>query len=122
VAASWEVTGEKRGADATPPIITMSTPVRQAMNLLREFMFQQVYLPLGRTEEAEAAREIIRLLYHHFVHHPGEIPPVYFCHEETPQEAAIDYLAGMTDHYAIRLAEGLQPGISRDVFARVPLV
>ena len=36
--------------------------------------------------------------------------------------AVCDYLAGMTDHYAIRLAEGLKPGISRGVFARVPLV
>jgi hypothetical protein len=37
-------------------------------------------------------------------------------------QAAVDYLAGMTDHYAIRLAEQLEPGISRGVFARVPLL
>ena len=47
---------------------------------------------------------------------------MYFCHEETPERAAIDYLAGMTDHYAIRLAEQLRPGISRGIFDRVPLV
>jgi hypothetical protein len=34
----------------------------------------------------------------------------------------VDYLAGMTDHYAIRLAERLRPGISRGAFAGVPLV
>ena len=57
-----------------------------------------------------------------WVHHSEDIPPAYFHHEESPEHAAVDYLAGMTDHYAIRLAEGLQPGISQGLFARVPLV
>ena len=92
------------------------------MNQLREFMFQEVYLPIGRSEETELAREIVRLLYRHFVNNPEEVPSVYFFHEETTERAAIDYLAGMTDHYAIRLAERLRPGISRGIFDRVPLV
>jgi dGTPase len=124
VKASWAASGAEGGpvVDSSAPTITMSPEVRQVMNLLREFMFQRVYLPLGDSEESKLAQKIVRLLYRHFVDHPEEVPPVYFCHEETPQRAAIDYLAGMTDHYAIRLAERLQPGISRDVFARVPLV
>ena len=100
----------------------MGPEVRQAMNSLRDFMFQRVYLPLGRSEESEVAGEMVRMLYHHLVHHSEDIPPAYFHHEESPEQAAVDYLAGMTDHYAIRLAEGLQPGISRGLFARVPLV
>jgi dGTPase len=77
---------------------------------------------LSDNEESRVAREIIGLLYHYLVGHPEEVPPVYFGHQATSQQAAIDYLAGMTDHYAIRMAESLEPGISRDVFARVPLV
>jgi dGTPase len=92
------------------------------MNQLREFMFQQVYLPLSHTQESRVAGELVGLLYHYFVNHPEEVPSVYFCHEETTRQAAVDYLAGMTDHYAIRLAERLEPGISRGVFARVPLL
>jgi dGTPase len=123
VAASWAASGaEGEPLAGSAPIITMSPEKRRLMNLLREFMFQQVYLPLSDSEESKLAQEIVRLLYRRFVDHPEEVPPVYFCHEETPQQAAVDYLAGMTDHYAIRLAEGLQPGISRGVFARVPLV
>jgi dGTPase len=123
VKASWAASGAEGASVAgSAPIIAMSPETREVMNLLREFMFQRVYLPLSDSEESNLAQQIVRLLYRHFVDHPEEVPPVYFCHEETPQQAAIDYLAGMTDHYAIRLAERLQPGISRDIFARVPLV
>jgi dGTPase len=122
VDASWDASGEGAPFTEEPPTITMNPPVRRAANLLREFMFQEVYLPLGKTEEAEVAREIIRVLFQRFVKHPDQIPPAYFRHEENENQAAVDYLSGMTDHYAIRQAEALQPGISRGVFARVPLV
>jgi dGTPase len=122
VDASWDASGEGAPFTEEPPTITMNPPVRRAANLLREFMFQEVYLPLGKTEEAEVAKEIIRVLFQRFVKHPDQIPPAYFRHEENENQAAVDYLSGMTDHYAIRQAEALQPGISRGVFARVPLV
>jgi dGTPase len=130
VQASWPASGEASGPEARrggagpalAPVITMSDPVREAMNLLREFMFRQVYLPLGQSQESAVAREVVTLLYHHLLDGPEQIPPVYFCHGESPQQATVDYLAGMTDHYAIRLAERLRPGISRGAFAGVPLV
>ena len=122
VDASWKASGEGAPSTAEPPTITMNPPVRYAANLLREFMFQEVYLPLGRTEEAEVAREMIRVLFQQFVKHPDQIPQAYFRHEENDNQAAVDYLSGMTDHYAIRQAEALQAGISRGVFARVPLL
>ncbi|PKB80258.1 MAG: deoxyguanosinetriphosphate triphosphohydrolase [SAR202 cluster bacterium Io17-Chloro-G9] len=129
VGASWDASGEISGASVPQkpltvdaPTITMSPHVRRAANLLREFMFQEVYLPLGRSEEAEVAREIIRVLFQHLVEHPERIPQAYFQHEENENQAAVDYLSGMTDHFAIRQAESLLPGISRGVFSRVPLV
>ncbi|MCH7713100.1 MAG: deoxyguanosinetriphosphate triphosphohydrolase [Chloroflexi bacterium] len=122
VGASWDASGEGDPATEGTPGITMSPPVRHAANLLREFMFQEVYLPLGKSEESEVAREIIRVLFQHFVERPEQIPQAYFRHEESENQAAVDYLSGMTDHYAIRQAEALQPGISRGVFSRVPLV
>jgi dGTPase len=121
VRASWAAADGPDPRPGVTPTITMSQDIRRVMNQLREFMFQQVYLPLGRNQESTVAREIVGLLYHRFINHPEEVPLVYFYHEETPQQAAVDYLAGMTDHYAIRLAEQLEPGISQGVFARVPL-
>ena len=129
VYASWAASGAASedgepltGESSKSPSITMSPGVRGAMNSLREFMFQEVYLTLGRSEESEVARDIIRLLYQELVNRPERIPAAYFYHEETVERAAIDFLSGMTDHYAIRLAEELKSGISRGVFDRVPLV
>ena len=121
VGASWDASGDGAPSPDVTPTITMSPIVRRTANLLREFMFQEVYLPLGRTEESAVAREIVRLLFQHFLECPEEIPHPYFQHEEDESQAALDYLSGMTDHYAIRQAELLQPGISRGVFSRVPL-
>jgi dGTPase len=121
VHASWTASGEDEGERGSLPVITMSSEVRQAMIVLREFMFERVYLPLGLTTEAEAARDIVKALYHHFARNPEEVPPPYFGYGQTPEQAAVDFLAGMSDHYAIRLGEELRPGISRRVFGQVPL-
>jgi dGTPase len=121
VGASWAASGVEGAAAGGPPAITMSHGVRQAMTLLREFMFLRLYLPLGRSAESEAARGIVGLLYGHFVRNPEEVPPSNFGPGDNAEQAAVDFVAGMTDHYAIRLAERLQPGISRGLFPRVPL-
>ena len=121
VYASWAASGDEEGAEGSLPVITMSPEVRQAMITLREFMFERVYLPLGLTTEAETARDMVRTIYQHFARNPEEVPPPYFGYGQTPEQAAVDFLAGMTDHYAIRLAEELSPGISHGAFGQVPL-
>ena len=121
VYASWAASGEEEGEQESLPVITMSSEVREAMITLREFMFERVYLPLGLTTEAEAARDIVQAIYYYFSRNPEEVPPPYFGHGQTPEQAAVDFLAGMTDHYAIRLGEELRPGISRGVFGQVTL-
>jgi dGTPase len=103
------------------PAITMSQAAREAMIELREYMFQRIYLPLGETEQSAVAREIVGLLYRHFAANPEEIPPPYFGAGEAPDRAAVDFIAGMTDHYAIRFAERLKSGITRGVFYGVSL-
>ena len=121
VHASWPASGAEGGILAGgASAITLSPAVRQAMMLLREFMFERVYLPLGQAAESEAARDVVRTLYHHFVKNPEEVPPPYFGPGETPEQAAVDYLAGMTDHYAIRRAERLKTGVSRSLLYHVP--
>ena len=126
VYASWSASGAPTGSDGQAgstrtPIITMSPEIRHAMVLLREFMFEQFYLPLGRSAESEAAREVVRALYTYFLSNPEEVPPPYFGPDVPPEQAAVDYLSGMTDHYAIRLAERVKPGVSQGLFANVPL-
>ena len=60
----------------------------------------------------------MELIFRYLLAHSEEIPEVYFLHEENVELAAIDYLSGMTDHYAIRLAEDIKPGISHNILSR----
>jgi len=121
VYTSWPASGDDIDLEPGTPVIGLSPETRQAMMLLREFMFERVYLPLGRSAESEAARDVVRALYSHFLSNPEEVPPPYFGPNIAPEQAAVDYLSGMTDHYAIRVAERVKPGVSRGLFTRVPL-
>ena len=110
VAASWAATGEN-GLDSRPTI-RMSEDMRETVNVLREFMFERFYVPEDQGEEGIAARKIVRLLYRHFDDNRSTIPGEY--HDE--EWAVVDYIAGMTDQFAIRMAECIEPCIG-NVFA-----
>jgi len=116
VEASWPATGEVGLPQGQRPIIMMSPRVRQAMNLLREFMFQRVYNAEGQSQESKKAREVLELLYHHFCQDPSLLPEAYRQREQPVERAVVDYIAGMTDNYAISVAERIRPGITQGVF------
>ena len=99
--------------------ITMGDEVRAAFMELREFMFDTVYLPNDDSPEGEAARRIVRFLHGYFSEHHQEIPPEYAQRSRTRAEAVVDYVSGMTDPYAIRLAEKLSPGIAKTFAERL---
>jgi dGTPase len=121
VQESWLASGLSDEESDTKPVISMDQETRDAMMELRDYMFQNIYLPLGNTRQSEVGRDVIKLLYHYFVTNSEEIPPPYFSPGTDPERAAVDYVAGMTDHYAIRQAEKLQSGITQNVFHNVPL-
>ena len=121
VQASWPASGLADEPPDEKPVIGMDPEAREAMVELREYMFQNLYLPLGKTRQSEVGRDVVKLLYHYFVDNAEEIPPPYFSPGVEPDRAAVDYVAGMTDHYAIRQAEKLQPGITQGAFQSVPL-
>ncbi len=126
VRASWPASGLPDGPNADnpelgeKPAIGMDPEAREAMVELREYMFQNLYLPLSETRQSEVGRDVVKLLYHYFVENAEEIPPPYFGPGTDPERAAVDYVAGMTDHFAIRQAEKLQPGITQGAFHNVP--
>ena len=109
VAASWAATGEEGVCLADCPVITMSARVGKTVNTLTEFMFERVYIPEEQSEEGRTARRVIRLLYGYFDEHRERIPPEY----KRDDRAVADHIAGMTDLYAIRTAERIEPGIAR---------
>jgi dGTPase len=75
-----------------------------AMDALRDFMFECVYLgPAVRAEHRRIAG-VVRRLFEHYVEHPSELPGAANGEIEDERELAqrvTDYLAGMTDRYCI---------------------
>jgi len=98
------------------PILSMSPEVTGVVTSLREFMFDRVYMPAGDGAEGEKAREIIEFLYEYFHRNSQEIPERFFQEDDNVGRAIVDYIAGMTDQFAIYTVEGLKPGITSDVF------
>jgi len=101
---SWAARGEDPEREPGPLNIGMSPKVNEAINELREFMFQRVYDPSAVTEESRRARETVLLLYQHFMGHGECMPEEYVRKGEIQARGVIDYIAGMTDHYALRIA------------------
>jgi dGTPase len=117
VTSSWECAGyDTLTPGAQRPRLSMSPQVTLVVTLLREFMFDNVYVPAGDGAEGRNARVIVEFLYGHFLKNPAEIPEHYFLRTDSVDRVALDYIAGMTDQFALHTAEGLRPGIASDVF------
>ena len=111
VKSSWSATGEMDVN--TPPVIIMSPGIKDAVNALREYMFQNVYVPEDKSEEGKTARHIINVLFDHFSVNGSEILDQYRWISESDEQAVMDYISGMTDRYAIRMAEKISPGSAK---------
>jgi dGTPase len=75
--------------------IRQSQDVGEAMLSLRAFMFERVYLGPKAAPEHERAHETVRRVFDHLVTR-GD-----------PVDEAVDYVAGMTDRFALAYAESL---------------
>lgn len=104
---SWEARGEHLTVNNTRPIIGMSPPMNKIMNALRAFLFERVYNSEVVNREAEKAKKIVRLLYEYFMAHEGQLPSEYAICGEALGRRVSDYVAGMTDQYAMRRAKDL---------------
>ncbi len=84
--------------------VALDSDVQAAFDILHEFMFDRVYTnPVCKSEEKKAI-SMIEQLFSFFVEHPDELPNEYIsiAWQEGAQRAAADYIAGMTDGYALR--------------------
>jgi len=105
IECSWAVRSDNV---ITSPAIAMSSRILEATSALREFLFDRVYNLRSTVKEAEKAREVIRLLYKCFNEHEDRLPPEYRFYSNATEQRVVDYIAGMTDQYALRTAEELQ--------------
>ena len=105
---SWAVSG--RVETSRRPEIAMSTEIGWATDRLRNFMFEKVYKVLSDNAVAQNARDVVRGLYEYLVIHEDILPTEYLSYSEETERRVVDYIAGMTDRYALDLARdfGLQ--------------
>ncbi len=83
--------------------IMLSEPVDQALRELRSFMFDKVYRnPVAKGEETKA-KDLLKRLYEYYYSHPEALPEDYQPQLtfEGMERAVCDYIAGMTDNYAV---------------------
>lgn len=91
------------------PRVSMSEECLDALNGIREYLFEAVYTNPEVKREAERAQGVVSALFEHYVTRPHELPAEYQAdpRDEGIERRVADYIAGMTDGYAIRLYEGL---------------
>lgn len=84
--------------------IKMEPEIERAMRDLREFMFIHVYTnPKAKGEESKA-KDLVEHLFYFYMDHIEEMPPFYqkmLSDGEKKERVVCDYIAGMTDQYAI---------------------
>jgi dGTPase len=73
---------------------------------LRSFMFERVYLGPQVRPEHERARRVVRAVFDALVAAPARLPPG----EDDLETRITDYLAGMTDRFALTYADSLGAG------------
>jgi len=85
--------------------VAMDPETLVVMNELRDFMFERVYMTGELRRQQESAVGVIQRLVEHHLANPGEIPDTYREHAAEPVIQVVDYVAGMTDRYALAIHE-----------------
>lgn len=106
---NWWATGEGQPPD--PPLLAMSQPILEATNQLREYMYANIYLGSRAKADDGKVRLMIDLLFQYFKQHPEQISEnlrrINAERGEPVERMVLDYIAGMTDRYAIKVFEDL---------------
>jgi dGTPase len=89
-------------------VIAMTPRIYDAMMQLREFLFDNVYLSDRAKAEEPRAYRVVQMLFDYYLDHPEELPPeMQPATESLLTQHVVDYVAGMTDRFAIREFERL---------------
>ena len=106
-------------ARAAPPLIAFSPAMREDSTTLKRFLFRALYRHPQVTETTGYARRVVRELFAAYVQQPDDMPAEHRGGVDL-RRAVADYIAGMTDRYAIREHERLTGVRLFDPVARAP--
>ena len=84
-------------------LVAFSRPLQPQLQALKKFLREHLYWHYQVLRMADKAKRIVRALFDAFMENPRLLPPQYFarCNDDKPRAIA-DYIAGMTDRYAVR--------------------
>ncbi|MBO4789215.1 MAG: deoxyguanosinetriphosphate triphosphohydrolase [Lachnospiraceae bacterium] len=90
--------------------IVMSAEIAEAFDALRTYMFKNVYTnPVAKGQEAKAER-LVEHLYEYYTENVGKLPEEFqrmIAAGEKKEQVVADYVAGMTDKFAVATYEDL---------------
>jgi dGTPase len=89
------------------PEVRLSDQGHAALDTLRDFLFSRVYLRQEAASEQQKAVSLLRALFAYYLDHPDQIPDEYRAAPGDLPTRVADYIAGMTDRYALRTYEQL---------------
>ena len=89
--------------------LKMESRIQSAFDRLHTFMFDEVYLKGHAKSEVQKIPEFIHSLYRYFVKNPDDMPKEMqdIAERFSVERAVCDYIAGMTDKYAVETYENL---------------
>ncbi len=85
--------------------IALSRPVAEVLDELRNFLFERVYIGSQAKQEQDKAVNVLRDLFRFYMEHPEEMTEEYREDGEELWVRVCDYVAGMTDGYALKKYE-----------------
>ncbi len=91
--------------------IIMSEETSEALRKLRQYMFENVYINSAAKAQESKAERMIRQLFEYYMEHVEQLPEEYtrmvWEQGETVERVVCDYIAGMTDHFAVTTFQNL---------------
>ncbi len=98
--------GDANAARLCPPLVRFSQPMREASTELKRFLFRELYRHPQVNDTTARAKQVLSELFAAYVDRPQEMQPD-FARREDLHRAVADYIAGMTDRFAMREHERL---------------
>ncbi|MDM0011397.1 deoxyguanosinetriphosphate triphosphohydrolase [Variovorax sp. J22P168] len=88
------------------PLVLFGGAMRAESTALKRFLFQNLYRHPQVMRTADQAQAVVRALFDAYLADASQMPEAYAAHRERHRGVA-DYIAGMTDRFAIREYERL---------------
>ena len=88
------------------PLVTFSADMRQRSQALKTFLLRNLYRHPQVMETTGRAKQVVGDLFQAYLSDPSQLPEAHASREHLPRAVA-DYIAGMTDRFAIREHERL---------------